>query len=181
MHAASSSTHINKGDAVFGMKQAVAFLSIFMASGLTMVTAYNTIVDATNWGSDIPTSIQTARDYFAHADPRRFYLIAGPPTVLLGVLTTILFWNDGVSLRLWFGASAASYVVIVVLTIVYFVPRDLTLFRRPIQHLDPIRAAASQWRRMNWARTLLGCVGVLCSMRGLALYYTILAETLSGR
>jgi hypothetical protein len=48
-------------------------------------------------------------------------LTLGPPTVLLGMLTMILFWRDAVSLRLWFGASAACYVVIVVLTISYFV------------------------------------------------------------
>jgi anthrone oxygenase-like protein len=164
------------------MKVSIAFLSIFMASGLTMVTLYNTLVDAKSWGSDIPASIQTARDYYAHADPRRFYLIAGPPTVLLGVLTTILFWRDAVSLRLLFGASAACYVAIVVLTISYFVPRDLMLFRGPIQErLDAIRAAVGQWSRMNWARTLLGCGGVLCSMRALDLYYIILTERLSGR
>src|SRR5205814_4071113 len=98
--------------------------------------------------------------------PRRFYLIVGPPTVLLGALTTILFWKDAVSMRLLFGASATCYALIVLLTIFYFVPRDLILFRDPIQeHLDEIRAAASQWSRMNWARTLLGCAGVLCAMR----------------
>jgi hypothetical protein len=164
------------------MKVAVAFLSIFLAAGLTAVTAYNTLVDAKSWGADIPTSIQTARDYYAHVDPRRFYLIVGPPTVVLGVLTTILFWRDDASLRLLFGTSAACYVVIVLLTIAYFVPRDLILFRDPIQgRVDEIRAAATQWSRMNWARTLLGCAGVWCSMRALDLYYTGLIENLRGR
>src|SRR4030088_2194890 len=105
------------------MKVTIAFLSIFMASGLTMVTVYNTVVDAKSWGSDVPASIQTARSYYEHSHSRRFYLIAGPPTLLLGVLTTILFWIDSVSLRLLFGASAACYVVIVLLTVSYFVPR----------------------------------------------------------
>jgi hypothetical protein len=81
-----------------------------------------------------------------------------------------------------FGASAACYVVIVVLTVSYFVPRDLMLFRGPMpEHLDEIRVAVGQWSRMNWARTLLGCAGVYCSMRGLDLYYTILTEKLGGR
>src|SRR3954463_9019253 len=100
------------------MKVAVAFLSIFMASGLTMVTVYNTLIDAKSWGSDIPASVQTARDYYARVDPRRFYLIIGPPTVLLGVVTTILFWTDPALLRLLFAASAACYIVIVLLTLV---------------------------------------------------------------
>jgi hypothetical protein len=67
--------------------------------------------------------------------------------------------------------------LIVVLTIAYFVPRDLVLFRRPLQdRLDEVRAAVAQWKRMNWARTLLGCVGVLCAVRALDLYYRILGR-----
>jgi Domain of unknown function (DUF1772) len=185
MHAASWSIRIAKADVdakESNVKVTIAFLSIFLAAGLTTVTVYNTLVDAKSWRSDIPTSIQTARNYYAHVDPRRFYLVVGPPTVLLGVLTTILFWRDAVSLRLLFGASAACYVAIVLLTIFYFVPRDLILFRSPLgEHLDEIRAAAGQWSRMNWARTLLGCAGVLCSMRALDLYYTLLMERLTGR
>ena len=49
------------------MKKAILFLSIICASGLTMVSLYNTVVDAKSWGSNIPTSIQTARDYFSPA------------------------------------------------------------------------------------------------------------------
>lgn len=164
------------------MKVAIAFLSIALAAGLTSVTVYNTLVDARSWASDIPSSIQTARAYYSHVDPRRFYLVVGPPTVLLAILTTILFWRDAVSLRILFGASAACYIVIVLLTIFYFVPRDLILFRGALhEHVDGIRAAADQWRRMNWARTLLGCVGVFCSMRALDLYYTALLGKIGGR
>lgn len=132
------------------MKAAVAFLSIFMASGLTMVTVYNTLVDARSWAAGVPASIQTAREYYRDVDPRRFYLVAGPPTVLLGLLTVIVFWGDSASLRLYFGAASLCYLLIVVLTVSYFVPRDLTLFRAPIQnHVSEIRAAVDQWGRMN--------------------------------
>ncbi len=164
------------------MKVALALLSMALAAGLTAVTVYNTLVDAKSWGSDIPTSIQTARNYYARVDPRRFYLVVGPPTVLLGILTTIVFWRDALALRLLFGASAACYVAIVLLTIFYFVPRDLILFRMPLQeHVSEIRAAADQWSLMNWVRTLLGCAGVFCSMRALDLYYSALIGKLGGR
>ena len=62
------------------MKLGILFFSIIIASGLVMVTVYNSIVDAKSWGSDIPASIEAARDYYRHVDPRRFYLIIGPPT-----------------------------------------------------------------------------------------------------
>ena len=153
------------------------FLSIIVASGLTMVTVYNSIVDARSWNSDIPTSIQAARDYYKHVDPRLFFLIIGPPNFLLSILTLILFWKDGVTLRVYFTISLVCYVAIVVLTLTYFVPRDLIIFTWPLQdHLNEISAAAAQWNQMNWIRTLLGLVGVLGSFKGLDTYYRVLSK-----
>jgi len=137
-----------------------------------MVSIYNTIVDAESWGSNIPTSIQTARDYFQHVDPRRFFTVAGPVNLILIVLTLILFWNDSVKIRVYFTTSLVLYAAIVILTLVYFVPRDLMLFTSSIpDHIQEIRAAAAQWSHMNWLRSLLGLVGVLFSFRGLDTYY----------
>jgi hypothetical protein len=154
------------------VRKSILFLSIIWASGLTMVSIYNTIIDATSWGSDIPTSIQTARDYYHHVDPRRFYAIVGPIDQVLILFVTILFWKDSRSLRFCFGSSFVLYAAIVILTLAYFVPRDLILFTRSIpHHLEQIRAAWAQWSRMNWLRSLLGLTGVLCSFLGLDTYY----------
>src|SRR5262245_29048939 len=121
------------------MKKAILFLSIIVASALTMVTVYNTIVDARSWNSDIPASIQAARDYYKHVDTRLFFLIIRPPNFLLNILTIILFWKDGVTLRVYFTISLVCYVAIVVLTLKYFVPRDLIIFTWPLQdHLNEI-------------------------------------------
>lgn len=73
------------------------------------------------------------------------------------------------------------YALIVVVTIAYFVPRDLMLFRGPVtSQLDEVRAAVGQWRRMNWARTLLGCAGVLCSSLGLDQCHRLVRSRLSS-
>ncbi len=138
-----------------------------------MVSIYNTIIDAKSWGSDIPASIQTARDYYQHVDPRRFYAIAGPVNLILILLTLILFWKDSVSRRLYFAASLVLYAAILILTLAYFVPRDLILFTCSIpDHLEQIRAASAQWSHMNWLRSLLGLGGVLLSFKGLDTYYS---------
>ena len=156
------------------MKKSILFLSIICASGLTMVSIYNTIIDAQSWGSDIPTSIQTARDYFQHVDPRRFFAVAGPVNLILIVLTLILFWKDSVSLRFYFGSSFVLYAAIVILTLAYFVPRDLILFTWSIpDRVDQIKMAAAQWIHMNWLRSLLGLTGVLFSFKGLDAYYKV--------
>jgi hypothetical protein len=160
------------------MKKAILFLSIIVASGLVMVTVYNTVVDSKSWGSDIPASIQAARDYYKHVDPRRFYAIIGPPNMILSLLTIILFWKDGVSLRLYFAASFLLYGAILILTFTYFIPRDLIIFTWPIpDHFEEIRAAVSQWSQTNWLRTLLGLAGVLLSFKGLDTFYKIRATT----
>ena len=162
------------------MKKSILFLSIICASGLTMVSIYNTIIDAQSWGSDIPTSIQTTRDYFQHVDPRRFFTTSGPVNLILIVLTLILFWKDSVEIRVYFATSLALYAAIVILTLVYFVPRDLILFTSSIpDHIEEIRTAAAQWSHMNWLRSLLGLVGVLFSFKGLDTYYK--SRTTSAR
>ena len=154
------------------MKKLVLFLSIICGSGLTMVSIYNTVVDAKSWSSDIPASIQTARDYFQHVDPRRFYEVAGPVNLILIVLTLTVFWKDSVSLRFYFAASFTSYAAILALTLVYFVPRNFILFTWPIpDHLEQIRTASAEWSAMNWLRSLLGLAGVLFSFKGLDTYY----------
>jgi len=154
------------------MKKSILFLSIFCASGLTFVTIYNSVVDAQSWNSDIPASIQTARDYFQHVDPRRFYAVAGPINEILILLTIILFWENGVSLRIYFAVSLLMYTAIVGLTLAYFVPRDLILFRSSIpEHLDQVRTAAVESGNMNWLRPLLGLTGIFFSFKGLDSYY----------
>src|SRR6059036_2219855 len=107
------------------MKKLILFLSIFCGSGLTMVSIYNTVVDAKIWGSDIPASIQAARDYFQHVDPRRFYAVAGPVNLVLIALTLLLFLKQSVSLPFYFAPPLASYAAILTLTLAYFVPRNL--------------------------------------------------------
>ena len=154
------------------MKKLILFLSITCGSGLTMVSIYNTVVDAKSRSSDLPASIQTARDYFQHVDPRRFYEVAGPVNLVLILLTLILFWKDSFSLRYYFAASLASYAAILILTLAYFFPRNLILFTWSISdHIEQIRGASAQWSAMNWIRSLLGLVGVLFSFKGLDTYY----------
>jgi hypothetical protein len=154
------------------VKKLILFLSIICASGLTMVTIYNSVVDAKSWSSDLPASIQTARDYFQHVDPRRFYEVAGPVNLILIVLTLILFWKDSVPPRFYFATSLSCYAGILILTLAYFIPRNLILFTGSISdHLEQIRTASAQWSAMNWIRSLLGLAGVLFSFKGLDTYY----------
>jgi anthrone oxygenase-like protein len=156
------------------MKKIIVFLSVICASGLVMVTIYNLIVDAKSWGSDIPASIITVRDYYKHVDPRNFFAIVAPINMVLIVLSIILFWKDSVSIRTYFCISFLLYAIIAALTFVYFIPRDRIIFTMPIEgHTEQIMTALSQWKNMNWLRTLLGLTGVLFTIKGIDSFYKI--------
>ena len=153
------------------MKKAFLFLSIITASCLVGVTIYNTIIDAKSWGADVPNSIQAAREYYKHVDPRNFYLIFGPINQLLTLIVLILSWKN-IKLRIYFASSFILYALIIILTITYFVPRDLILFTQPIQgNIQQLKNVSTEWSNMNWVRTLLGLSGILCSFKAIDLYY----------
>ena len=46
----------------FKPKKAIRFLSITVASGLLMVSVYNSLVDTKSWGFDIPSVYSAVRD-----------------------------------------------------------------------------------------------------------------------
>jgi len=56
----------------FKPKKAILFLSITVASGLLMVSVYNSLVDAESWGFDIPPSIQRPETMIFLAVPSFF-------------------------------------------------------------------------------------------------------------
>lgn len=154
------------------MKTRVLFLSIIVASCLLGVSIYNSIIDAKSWGADIPTSIQTARDYYKYVDPRNFYVIFGPANMILVLFALVLFWKDPKKLRIYFAFSFLFYTGIILITFLYFIPRDLILFTKPISgNTELIKNAASEWSRMNWFRSALGLAGVICSFKALDIYY----------
>jgi len=156
------------------MKKIILFLSIVSASGLLMITIYNLVVDFKSWGANIPASIQTARNYYTQIDPRNFFAIIAPINQLLILLTIILFWKDSISLRVYFSISFLLYAIIGILTVVYFVPRDIIIFTSPIEgHTEKIKTALSQWRNMQFVRSLLGLVGILFTFKGLDSFYKI--------
>ena len=155
------------------MKKLILFLSIISASGLVMITIYNLLVDANSWGFNIPSSIQTARDYYRRVDPRNFFQIVAPINQFLMLLTIILFWKDSVSLRVYFSIAFFLYAIIAALTFIYFIPRDMIIFTSPIENTVQIKTALSQWKQMNWLRSVLGLAGVLSTFKGLDTFYKI--------
>lgn len=135
-------------------RQSLVALSVTFAAGLLFTNVYNSIVDAPNWGSNLPTSIETARSYFGTRDPGSFYRVASPINQVISLLALASCWKAGGRVRLWCGAALLISVLSDMFTFAYFFPRNDIMFGAPIRtSIEMIRQAHSQWSFMNWVRS----------------------------
>jgi len=134
-------------------------LAISLAAGLLFTNIYTSVVDARNWGANIPASIQTARDYFKTTNPGTFYRIFSPANQVAGLLALILCWRAGKKARLYCAIAFLFAVGTDMLTFAYFYPRNDIMFKSSlVTNLDAIKAAWGQWSFMNWLRSLICAV-----------------------
>ena len=132
-------------------------LSAAVASGLLFVNVYTSIVDAPNWGANIPHSIETARQYFSVANPGNFFRLFSPLNQLLALIAVVACWKSNRYLAL---SSFVVALLIDAFTFGYFYPRNEIMFVAPIDETS-IRTAWEQWSTMNWVRTLSCVVNVV--------------------
>lgn len=147
----------------------VLSLAAMFAAGLLFVNVYNSIVDAPNWGRDIPTSIYAAREYFQIANPGRFFRLASPINQGLALLALIAAWPAGRWARILYTAALVTALLADALTFAYFYPRNAVMFNDPITDIDAIRAAWAGWSATNWLRSAICGVTVICDFVGLYL------------
>src|SRR5438067_811680 len=122
------------------MKNILLFVFLVVSSGLLLTNIYNSLVDARSWGSDIPQSIITAREYFRTVNPGNFFRVFAPINQVLGLLTLILFWRRSPRVRLYFGLAFLLFVIADALTFAYFYPRNEILFlKTPMADAETLR------------------------------------------
>lgn len=129
-------------------------LSAATTSGLLFVNLYSSIVDAPNWGADIPNSIMDARKYFGVSNPGDFFRIFSPANQVLAVVAVILCWKNNRYIAL---ASLAAAILLDVMTFGYFYPRNEIMFLNAMDE-NAVRIAWQEWSAMNWFRSALCAV-----------------------
>ena len=112
------------------MKKLVLYACVAFSSGLFFTNVYNSIVNAANWESNVPTSITATKDFFVVANPGTFFQLADPTNLMLTVLALILFWKQSPSIRLYLGIALLCYITSMILTFTYFYPRMKLCFLR---------------------------------------------------
>ena len=155
------------------MKQTIIFASMAIAAGIALTNIYTSLVDVPSWGSNIPNSIETARQYFKASDPGNFFRIFSPLNQLLGLLCVILFWKRSKQVRWFLVAAFLLYVTGEGMTFQYFYPRNDVMFFSTTTDAELLRSTWMEWRNMNWVRTTVIVAGVVCSAIALHYSYTI--------
>ena len=156
------------------MKTIILFASVAVASGLLFANMYTSLVDATSWGSNIPNSIATARDYYKAANPGNFFRLFSPVSQVLGLLVLVLFWKSSPAIRLYVGIAFVLYITAEGLTFGYFYPRNAIMFKSaPLSDIALLRKTWSEWNSMNWVRSAMLLVGIFFSFLALHTFYTL--------
>ena len=155
------------------MKTIILFASISIASGLLFVNLYTSLVDAKSWGSNIPSSIATAREYLKTVNPGNFFRIFSPVNQVLGLVVLILFWKSSPSIRLYLGTAFVMYILGDILTFAYFYPRNDIMFKTAqLTDVDLLRKTVLEWSIMNWIRSLIILAGIFFSFLSLHKIYS---------
>jgi len=160
------------------MKKIVLFASISLASGLLFANLYTSLIDARSWGSDIPNSIATAREYFKTVNPGNFFRMFSPVNQALGIIVLVLFWKASPFIRIYLGTALVLYLVAEGLTFGYFFPRNDIMFRNArLTDVDLLKKTLAEWKAMNWVRSGILLAGVFFSFLSLHKIYSVRPKT----
>jgi hypothetical protein len=159
------------------MKRTILFLSLALGAGLMVTNLYNSMIDARSWGSDLPNSLETARQYFRAANPGDFFRIFSPLNQVLALLAVIFFWRSARPVRTLLLLALAFHVAADIFTFAYFYPRNDIMFLESPLDLEKARAAWEGWSSMNWLRTLIVGAGVVSTSLALDRLYSLRVRT----
>lgn len=154
------------------MIQVILFLSLALASGFLFTNIYNSMIDAKLWGTDIPRSIETAREYLKAVNPGNFFRIFSPINQVLALVALVLFWKSSPTVRIYLGITLVLYVLSELFTFSYFYPRNDIMFKNSLTDIDAIRKAWTGWNSMNRLRSFILFAGIIFSFMALHKTYT---------
>ena len=156
------------------MKNIILFTSILLACGLMMTNIYNSMVDVKSWGSSIPGSIETAREYFRSVNPGNFFRVFSPANQVLALLAVILYWKSSVTIRVFLVIAFIMYILGDVFTFAYFYPRNDIMFKAvQLKDVEKLKNTWNEWKNMNWIRSLILLIGIIFSFLSLHKIYTL--------
>jgi len=150
------------------LKRVFLYAAILLLAGVLGANVYTSVVDAPNWGSSIPASMEAAKHYWAVANPGTFFRIFSPAAQVAALFSLIFCWKYGWLVR---GLTAATLVLAVfgdVMTFAYFYPRNDIMFGSAQHSNDVLQEAWNGWTLMNHVRSALFLTATLCELAALS-------------
>ena len=150
------------------IRKFIIMLATTFAAGLLFANVYTSMVDAPNWGHNIPASLEAARAYFHAANPGTFFRIFSPIAQVVTLLAVILCWTIDKRIRYFLLAAFVIAVAVDGFTFAYFYPRnDIMFVNSLVGSTEALRNAWSQWSFMNWPRSALIVIGLVLDFAAL--------------
>jgi len=154
------------------MKKVILLSSVAVASGVLFANIFNSMVIAVATDSDIPNSVIAAKAFFKTANPGNFFKIFSPATQFLTLLSLILYWKTTKYIRLFLVLALVCYVSGDIFAFTYFHPRTDIMMSQPIPDTGTLKKLSSEWSRMNWVRSFVLFIGVVCSFAAVDKFYS---------
>jgi hypothetical protein len=145
----------------------VLALAVFCQSALLGAGVFDAVVHSPNWRQ--AESLLAYRTLFRARHPGHFYPVTASVTSILLVAALILSLLTAAT---WVHPTVAlaSVVATMMLTLVYFIPRNRMLFFDPLEERPGRRSRelVRQWEGANVVRLLIQVPGVAASLFALA-------------
>jgi hypothetical protein len=150
------------------LREIAICLATTFAAGILFVNVYTSIVDAPNWGRDIPASIEATRNYFVVANPGTFFRLAAPINQVVTLIALVACWTLDTRVRYYLLAALVIAVATDAMTFTYFYPRNAIMFENPIDgNTEAIRTAWKGWTLMNWPRSIIVAIALFLDFAAL--------------
>lgn len=144
------------------MQKLILIIAAIFASGLLFVNVYTSVVDARNWGHDIPNSLMAARAYMSVANPGTFFRTVSPMSQVIALLALIICWRAGARVRIYCAVALILAVSGDLFTFAYFFPRNDIMFNLPLTaDTELLKRTWSEWTFWNWPRSGILVVQVI--------------------
>jgi len=158
------------------MKKVIVLSSVALACGVLFANIFNSVVIANATASDIPSSVLAAKVFFKTINPGNFFRLFSPAAQILTLLSLIICWKKSKYIRLYLGIALICYVLGDVLAFTYFHPRTDLMMSEPTPDSETLKRLSSEWCNMNWVRSFVLFMGVICSFAAVDKFYLTKAE-----
>lgn len=148
----------------------IAYFSLMMI--VLGGTIFSVVVEYPNWFADVPTSLESTRNFYRVLHPGHFFQTFAPLLVVTGIGFVIAGWRT-VPVRNLVLITVVIMIAIELLTFFYIYPRLWIMFGPDAasQTVDAMRNAACDFTAADRVRTFMDLVASALSIAALLKFF----------